>query len=962
MLNFHDFWHVLEGHIRNQAPNEFGCWLIAEDYKTAAEKFSRDNPEADREAIKKYLSDFKKIATKKFKQMFDDIRGVGVPKEKRTDVDAYKTFAELEALVDHVRGQVPVHGNPHFGEGDIEVDIPPVFENDKIVVYYGDTPRACIKYKGSVPYSWCVARKDSGNLFYTYRFKDHEPAFYFVKNKEKTKKEFGLWNIAQTAFSGKFKDPWHFFVVQTVKGADPTDQKKRQYFLTSANNDGDVQSSWSDIIKKEPELEGHQEVFKSVPLAEDEREDRKLFSKGISDEDFAKLSYEKKNRYLDIRVGFDSELTDAKFKSLPEDLRNKYMGFGLGLSDAQYEMIRGTKLEKRYREVTLEKAKRLLKGEFDGMGIDDDSPYALKGSEMDAIKGQLDYKGMSLENIGRLAGIWSEPEEYEDDEGILREKGDWNGSIPDPATGELLDRYMAAKGELPHHEMMRMKDIHPSQTKVLDMHGDKEPSTHMLKAIFEKNFVRNKGFKEERVKEAFERKRKEILAKDEISSDEMDMISKYSEDPDATIAGIKDSALKGFFASVGAISWVAHAHPGAAKKVIERLERLADKLPPHPLLLAYAPDLKSALERMGGTEAIARMNNEYISKSFLGNRGDTPPERMQEIAELVLSSHGGPLGWMILGLVKRCPDPNKALVAAAGNPRIFERISEWLETVTELIEFLNKGVPDEVKQPVKEAIAKSMSTRSFTDSALKTLFSLLRSAPNKGRIMQSVGNKGMKAFALSYYWPFMEMLEKMPKEQAVAAKEALDGIGPEVSNKISTIIMGTPDYLKSIGPDKMDDMQMGIVASDPSLTPKERTHLADEIIKTKARFDIESRPKGVVGLIAHSSDKQWALRTVLSKAGNLSFDKPESFLFLLGYEHGAPFPGNEFQKAAEIILSFKDRLSNGDLVSILNYSPDKERTAGILGKDKVKELAERPAAYSSEKHMFSLLREKGLMG
>lgn len=980
---------MLEGSWPAGGAGEFGEWLISEDYRTAEEKFSSDNPDMDRGAIKKYLGDFKKIASKKFKQMFDDIEGVGVPKERRTDVDAYRSFSEIEALVDYVRGQVPVSGKASFEGGEIEVDAKPVFENDKIVVYYADTPRACVKYRGGFPYSWCVARKDAGNLFYTYRFKDHEPSFYFVKNKERTKKEFGLWNMAQTAFSGNFKDPWHFFVIQVIKNADLKDQKKKQYFATSAQNDGDRQVSWENILEREPELNGLQGVFKPVPLSDEDQEDRKFFLKRLSDEDFAKLSYEKKNRYLDIRVEFRRGLNDAKFGSLPDDLKNKYIGFGVGLSDKQYEMIRGTKLEKRYREVALEKAKRLLKGEFDELGDGGDGPYSLTGSELHVIRDNLDYKEMSLESIGKLAGLYSDliEDEDEDDE---RDDGWYRGFVPPDSIGELLDRYIAAKGELPDYEAKKIKEIHPSQAKVLGMYGDKMPSMQVVKDILSKNFVPGKGFREEKIKELFEKKREEILSKDEISSDEMQMLSRYSDDPDSTLAGIKDSALVNFFKSSDSIEWVAKTNPTATTKIIERLEGLSESLPPHPLVLVTAPDLERALGKMGGKEAVTKMELSHISSTFFNPpntylaRMTVPPKRMQELAELILENYRGPMYWLVLGLVNKCPDPTKAMEAAAGNPEIFKRIGDRQQNLSDLINFLGgKGlhgyqrVPEELKQRVEEAVAKStVSKSSFSSTDTKVLRELLRSAANKGRIMQVIGEEGMKAFAKEYDWELLEILGKMPKEQVILAKDVLGGISPAINWKVASIV-GTTDYLSSTGSANMDDSHLDIFASDTNLTPQERTRLADHIIKNKRGFvlgrrsatpweyddyDYEERNvtvKRIVELIANSSDKQRALNTILSKL-NFVGDREtlQNFVQLLGREANSPFPGNQLQKAIETILAFKDsiRLSIPSLSDLLEYSPDKERTARILGKDKIKEIS-----LQLSQDMINWLKEKGLM-
>lgn len=405
---------------------EFREWLGAqealfnEDYRTAVEKFARESPGMDRAAIQRYVDEFKKIVSKKYKQIFDDIHGVAVPRDKRTNIDAYGRFRDLELVVDHVRGQVDVHGRVNFK--DVEVDAKPVFENDTMTIYHADSPRACVKYKGNVPYSWCVARNDSGNLYHAYRFKQNEPSFYFVKNKQRTQEEFKLLNMVKTAFDGKFKDPYHFFVVQVVKGAKPDEHEAKQYIVTSANNDRDAPMSWKDLLEIEPGLNGLEGVFKNFPLTPEERQDHREFSGGVGDQTFAALPYERKNRYMDIYVRLNRGLTDGQFASLPEDLKNKYIGFGVGLTDAQYESIKGTRLEKRYRAVTIEKIKALSERE--------DHPLMLARSERSILldnPGLVDLSNITTQNIIALLGGMAKPKKtrvWYDDDGYGHEEED----------------------------------------------------------------------------------------------------------------------------------------------------------------------------------------------------------------------------------------------------------------------------------------------------------------------------------------------------------------------------------------------------------------------------------------------------------------------------------------------------------------------------------------------------------
>jgi hypothetical protein len=309
--------------------------------------------------VKRYLKDFMEIKDKKVKEAQDDLYGVDVPKgNDRYDIDKYKTFKEVETLVDYVAGKRPV-GSANFEE--IEVDGKPVFVNDEVEVYYADTPRACIEYKGNKPYSWCVSRSTVDNMFYNYRLGGYDPAFYFVKRIKPTKKEFSLWSIGNLVFNGTWKDPYHFFVVQVQKDVEIGDTYSEYYIVTSANNEGDVPMSWNEIVENAPELKGLQEVFQPKPLTEKEREKIEKYKNGLTDEEFDKLPYKEKDFYMAVYVKMNKPLTDGQFNVLPEDLKNKYIGFGVGLSDEQFEMIKNNKnLVKRYAEISRRKYETFL--------------------------------------------------------------------------------------------------------------------------------------------------------------------------------------------------------------------------------------------------------------------------------------------------------------------------------------------------------------------------------------------------------------------------------------------------------------------------------------------------------------------------------------------------------------------------------------------------------------------------
>lgn len=297
----------------------------AEKYKIQADKFIKGG--ISKKIVEDYLKKFKIIKDNKYKiAVTSDIHNVTVPKdESRFDILSYKSFEELEAFVDYIIGQVENEKNAGKKIDAIEIDAKPLVEKNGLKIYYATDRNACVKYKGGGPYSWCVSRDDSSNMYNTYRYKPHQPAFYFVKDIKATEEEFSK------PFSGQFENPWHFIVIQVTAYGD--------YIVTDSNNTGDEEMSWSDIVKRQPKLTGMEEYFKSVPLTDREKQLYQTFKDGISDDEFKKLSYEDKSYYLDIAIP-NIELTNNNFFDLPDDLKNKYISFGLELTDEQYKYVK----------------------------------------------------------------------------------------------------------------------------------------------------------------------------------------------------------------------------------------------------------------------------------------------------------------------------------------------------------------------------------------------------------------------------------------------------------------------------------------------------------------------------------------------------------------------------------------------------------------------------------------------
>jgi hypothetical protein len=313
---------------------------LVEDFKSQKIKFIEQG--YDEQIVNKYLNNFREIKDKKYKVAANaEIDNLNVPiGNDRFNIDNYKTFKELESLVDYMSGQMNI-GESNFT--DIKVDGKPIFENDKVAIYFAPNKQSCIEYKGDKPYSWCISRSDASNMYTRYRMGEGEPSFYFVKRKKSMEEEFTHWD--KNEFEGTFVDKWHFFVLQVLKD--------NSYIITSANNDGDKRMNWDGVIKVAPELNDLRGYFKNVLLTDEEKSNYVKFKSGLTDEEFSKLTYTNKSYYIDVGTDLSKRLSDNKFLNLPEDLKNKYINLGIGLTDNQFNSIKDNpKLSRRYSEIT----------------------------------------------------------------------------------------------------------------------------------------------------------------------------------------------------------------------------------------------------------------------------------------------------------------------------------------------------------------------------------------------------------------------------------------------------------------------------------------------------------------------------------------------------------------------------------------------------------------------------------
>ena len=330
-----------------------------------------------KDIIKSYISRYKKIRNSKYVK--DDLH-IEVEIEYRHDINYFKNFHDLIALVDYVENKINLDNQDkslkksYHSDNEIETDGKPVYKDSEMEVWYADSPRACIKYKGNFPYNWCVSADTGVNMYSTHRFKEHEPAFYFVKQLKKIDAELN----DNPDFPNIMLDKYHFFVIQVFKNVKVGNLDSKFYYVTSALNDGEIKMSWNEIIEKVSILKDKQEIFKAVPHSETEKADYKRFNNRLGDEEFSALSVEDKRKYLDIYISQKKLLSNEQFMSMPKSLQKLYIGFGVPIKNKQFDYVKNNSELLKYYSMVL---KRRLEKFDEGVSLrftNDEVLYILK--------------------------------------------------------------------------------------------------------------------------------------------------------------------------------------------------------------------------------------------------------------------------------------------------------------------------------------------------------------------------------------------------------------------------------------------------------------------------------------------------------------------------------------------------------------------------------------------------------
>ena len=233
--------------------------------RQTAERWRKENPQLTDAQINYYLDNWDRYS-QGFETQYKDITRL--------------TFAQVEQLIDHAQARAELKGKAK-PEQTFDQNDDMIYNRNNLVVLKGDLREKCIQYGQG--YSWCISRTDASNMFYSLRMRKNEPMFYFVFDKDRPK-----------------DDVWHAVVIYV--------DNDQVIHVATANNPGDVEMTWEQIVTKQPKLRGLEQLFVPQPLSPDERRDYEKFKDSRDLESYVAMSLRDKIKY----IKFGHELTDEQ--------------------------------------------------------------------------------------------------------------------------------------------------------------------------------------------------------------------------------------------------------------------------------------------------------------------------------------------------------------------------------------------------------------------------------------------------------------------------------------------------------------------------------------------------------------------------------------------------------------------------------------------------------------------------
>ena len=230
------------------------------------------------------------------------------------------TFDEFEHVVD----ALPVDEENETKVGIDLDDIQTVYEDDELLVFLPTIKNECIRIrkKYAPNSSWCTSWDRAGNYYYNYRLRQNLTLYYVI-------------DLTQPA--NYRTNPNHAGVVLVDRYGD----KRLADATNSGRWSGGQVVSWNEITEKFPLLKGKEDLFKPLPISDEDREHmnriegasvRQDAIKELGSEAEAELWLELVGPDLSSRSG-GTEI----YKNLTPELKKKYIGLSLPLNAKMVE-------------------------------------------------------------------------------------------------------------------------------------------------------------------------------------------------------------------------------------------------------------------------------------------------------------------------------------------------------------------------------------------------------------------------------------------------------------------------------------------------------------------------------------------------------------------------------------------------------------------------------------------------
>jgi len=258
--------------------------------KKMTEKFDKENPNLTSDQIIFYITNYL--------ENFDLI-----PLETK-GIDKM-SFSELEHLLDGLEGKKEASDKT---KEDIE-DIDLKYDQNNLKIFAPKTKDQCIRLKNGR--GWCTSREGSGNMYYNYRLGNERTLYYVIDEDKKY-------------------DDLNFAVVILV---DPDGRMALADKSNTGKYGGGTNIPWSEIVSKVPKLEGLKDIFKPIPLTQQERElINTVRNAKVGDNPMESF---KNPQEVEMWLEYNSpRLSNIQYSNLSPNLKKKYIALGMDLSSA----------------------------------------------------------------------------------------------------------------------------------------------------------------------------------------------------------------------------------------------------------------------------------------------------------------------------------------------------------------------------------------------------------------------------------------------------------------------------------------------------------------------------------------------------------------------------------------------------------------------------------------------------